>query len=173
MKVSPGYLICDGCAGYYQLQHDESPEDFSDVCECGGKLRYLESYDNGVEENGEFWRALVSGVFFGFILFFGLKLVVASLVGGATTAYMVGGGYRDGALNGFITGVIIMLLVMVVAFFYGIFIRNLVLDFSAVFSYGFVLVILFTVGISLAAGAVAAVGGLIGIKIRRIREKYQ
>jgi len=100
-------------------------------------------------------------------------MIVASLVGGATTAYMVGGKYRDGAWNGFITGAIIMLLVMFIAFIHGIYVKKLVLDFSAVFSYGFGLVILFTIGISLAAGAVAAFGGVIGIKIRKIREKYQ
>lgn len=32
------YLVCDTCRGYYQLQEGEEPEDFSDECECGGKL---------------------------------------------------------------------------------------------------------------------------------------
>ncbi len=32
-----GYLECDNCKGYYELQNGESPEDFS-KCECGGKL---------------------------------------------------------------------------------------------------------------------------------------
>ncbi len=32
-----GYLECDTCKGYYELQNGESPEDFSE-CECGGKL---------------------------------------------------------------------------------------------------------------------------------------
>ncbi|MCC7559798.1 MAG: hypothetical protein KO318_05130 [Methanobacterium sp.] len=35
-----GYLICDNCKGYYKLQPGESPYDFSDKCECGGKLIY-------------------------------------------------------------------------------------------------------------------------------------
>ena len=34
-----GYLECDNCKGYYELQNGESPEDFSE-CECGGKLVY-------------------------------------------------------------------------------------------------------------------------------------
>lgn len=34
------YLVCDKCSGYYELQPDESPEDFSDECECGGTLKY-------------------------------------------------------------------------------------------------------------------------------------
>lgn len=34
------YLVCDKCSGYYELQPDESPEDFSDECNCGGTLKY-------------------------------------------------------------------------------------------------------------------------------------
>jgi hypothetical protein len=36
------YLVCDRCGGYYELQAGESPEDFSDKCECGGHLSYVE-----------------------------------------------------------------------------------------------------------------------------------
>ena len=38
------YLICQNCGGYYQLDDDESPEDF-DRCRCGGKLVYSEYLD--------------------------------------------------------------------------------------------------------------------------------
>ena len=34
------YLVCKNCGGYYHLQDDEEPEDFSDECECGGRLKY-------------------------------------------------------------------------------------------------------------------------------------
>jgi len=37
-----GYIVCDKCGRYYQLQPDESPDDFADVCECGGSLEYHE-----------------------------------------------------------------------------------------------------------------------------------
>jgi hypothetical protein len=37
-RDKPGYLVCDSCGGYYELQTGETPEDFSDECECGGKL---------------------------------------------------------------------------------------------------------------------------------------
>lgn len=40
-----GYLICDKCGGYYELQPGEKPEDFSDECECGGKLVYSENLE--------------------------------------------------------------------------------------------------------------------------------
>lgn len=38
IKDNPGFLVCDECGGYYELQLDESPDDFIDKCECGGKL---------------------------------------------------------------------------------------------------------------------------------------
>lgn len=41
--VNLGYLVCDKCNGYYKLQKGENPEDFTDKCECGGKLRYRDS----------------------------------------------------------------------------------------------------------------------------------
>ena len=38
-KGKPGYLICEKCNGYYELQKGESPEDF-ESCECGGNLKF-------------------------------------------------------------------------------------------------------------------------------------
>lgn len=40
-----GYLICDQCKGYYKLQTGEKPEEFTNKCNCGGKLRYNQSID--------------------------------------------------------------------------------------------------------------------------------
>jgi hypothetical protein len=31
-----GYLICDKCGGCYELKPGESPENFTNECECGG-----------------------------------------------------------------------------------------------------------------------------------------
>jgi predicted amidophosphoribosyltransferase len=39
-KVIPGFLVCDACGGYYELQAEEAPDDFSDECECGGNLEH-------------------------------------------------------------------------------------------------------------------------------------
>jgi rRNA maturation endonuclease Nob1 len=39
-KTVPGFLVCDKCDGYYELQSNESPDDFSDECECGGRLKH-------------------------------------------------------------------------------------------------------------------------------------
>jgi len=36
-----GYLICENCGGYYELQPEEHPDDF-EKCQCGGKLQYTE-----------------------------------------------------------------------------------------------------------------------------------
>jgi hypothetical protein len=37
-KAINGYLICNNCGGYYELQAGESPEDFDLECDCGGRL---------------------------------------------------------------------------------------------------------------------------------------
>ena len=37
------YLVCKSCGNYYQIPEGESKDDYSDVCECGGKLKYLGS----------------------------------------------------------------------------------------------------------------------------------
>ena len=39
---SAGYLVCSGCDGFYELQEDETPEDF-DKCECGSPLVYYKT----------------------------------------------------------------------------------------------------------------------------------
>lgn len=42
ITINNGYLVCNKCNQYYKLLEDESPEDFTDQCECGGKLEYRE-----------------------------------------------------------------------------------------------------------------------------------
>ncbi|NMC67630.1 MAG: NERD domain-containing protein [Spirochaetales bacterium] len=48
-----GYLICDNCHGYYELEEGESPEDFSSKCECGGNLKYKSSISSNHETESE------------------------------------------------------------------------------------------------------------------------
>lgn len=43
--IELSYLLCTKCKGYYKLQLDESPEDFKNICECGGKLKYIKDLD--------------------------------------------------------------------------------------------------------------------------------
>ncbi|MBP1946942.1 DUF2927 domain-containing protein [Methanobacterium petrolearium] len=40
------YLVCEECGGCYKLQEGESPEDFILKCDCGGKLRVIESWND-------------------------------------------------------------------------------------------------------------------------------
>jgi len=39
-KKEQHFLVCDKCGGYYELQKGESPDDFSQECDCGGNLKY-------------------------------------------------------------------------------------------------------------------------------------
>lgn len=43
-RLGKGFLVCDKCEGYYELQPWESPDDF-DKCQCGGNLEYHEYMD--------------------------------------------------------------------------------------------------------------------------------
>jgi len=40
LMETPGYLVCDECGGYYELQQGESADDFADECDCGGNLEH-------------------------------------------------------------------------------------------------------------------------------------
>lgn len=42
-KPHPGYLVCNRCSGYYELQPGESADDFIEECECGGKLEHQDT----------------------------------------------------------------------------------------------------------------------------------
>lgn len=44
-----GYLVCEKCGGYYELQEGEFPEDF-ESCECGGTLKYVENSGKTIQE---------------------------------------------------------------------------------------------------------------------------
>lgn len=46
-----GYFLCEKCKGYYKLQVDESPEDFENICACGGKLKYIENLDELISDS--------------------------------------------------------------------------------------------------------------------------
>lgn len=49
-SLEGGFLTCDNCGGYYELQSGESIGDFSEECDCGGKLTYSESVE-GIEKD--------------------------------------------------------------------------------------------------------------------------
>lgn len=37
-----GFLGCKKCSAYYILNDGESPNDFSNICECGGEIKYYD-----------------------------------------------------------------------------------------------------------------------------------
>ncbi|MCE7698420.1 MAG: zinc ribbon domain-containing protein, partial [Methanobacterium paludis] len=39
-----GYVVCEKCGGYYELEEGESPDDF-ESCSCGGKLKYVKNLE--------------------------------------------------------------------------------------------------------------------------------
>jgi len=45
-----GYLFCDECGKYYELQPGELPTEFDDKCDCGGNLRFVNSIE-GLKED--------------------------------------------------------------------------------------------------------------------------
>jgi hypothetical protein len=47
------YLICERCFGYYELQEDESPEDF-ESCQCGGFLDFIDNIDEFMDSKDRF-----------------------------------------------------------------------------------------------------------------------
>ena len=48
-----GYLVCDECKEFYELEDGESPDQFSDKCECGGELKYLGTLESSDRNIGE------------------------------------------------------------------------------------------------------------------------
>jgi len=46
-----GYLICNKCKNYYELQPGESPEDFELNCSCGGELKFHNNLDINFNSN--------------------------------------------------------------------------------------------------------------------------
>lgn len=106
------YLICDKCGGYYELQDGEAPDDPQnlrfwdtenevfecfDSCQCGGKLRYVnslygKSYESNKSENKikesvlNFWNKQNRNGKIVLILL-GLFLIIASIFGALGKIY--------------------------------------------------------------------------------------
>lgn len=45
-----GFLFCDKCGGYYELQEGESSDDFDLECECGGKIHFTKTIEDDIGE---------------------------------------------------------------------------------------------------------------------------
>ncbi|WP_048204267.1 DUF4013 domain-containing protein [Methanobacterium formicicum] len=51
LSDDPGFLECQNCGGYYQLQAGESPEDF-EKCQCGGTLKHTTHMPSDTQSEG-------------------------------------------------------------------------------------------------------------------------
>jgi uncharacterized membrane protein YeaQ/YmgE (transglycosylase-associated protein family) len=105
------YLVCDKCGGYYELKDGESPEDFDDECECGGKLENKESFKTIKSDNevldiksgiGIRIIAIVIGAII--ILFFREEPLITIVIAGFITGFIAGGSYKDGIFNTAVAG---------------------------------------------------------------------
>jgi Mg2+ and Co2+ transporter CorA len=54
-KSKQGFLLCDNCGGFYELQEEESPGDF-ETCQCGGKLKYGLYHDSAKEDDLDYQK---------------------------------------------------------------------------------------------------------------------
>jgi hypothetical protein len=143
-----GYLKCEKCGGYYELQEGESSEDFSDKCECGGSLKYAlnldetSKADKSTSRFEEFistdFRAVILGLIivfiifiifkFGHILNFYLTTAIAILIGGLITGYFSKKRYKKGVINGASVGVIFFVIFSFSVFWFLYFTNSNYLD---------------------------------------------
>jgi len=108
------FLICNKCGGYYELQEGESPDDFSDECECGGNLKYAEY----LEEKTIKLKSIGIGVLIILLTCFTtlyihpdtsfaiLIVPIALIIGSFAAAYTSGVKYKQGIVNGVLAAVI-------------------------------------------------------------------
>jgi hypothetical protein len=167
---SVGFLVCNDCKGVYELQSGESVDDFG-LCQCGGELEYSMSSKLKPIRN-KLKYALILGVGVGFASSLFLRMTVLGvLVGGFVAAYMLGGTFKDALKSGFITGAIIMFLINLMILILGL-IKNQdrygVLGMNV---HGPGMTIIFIIVTMFIGGVIAALTGLIGVKIKSIMSK--
>ncbi|ADZ10122.1 hypothetical protein Metbo_1902 [Methanobacterium lacus] len=79
--LSEGYLVCDNCGGFYELQPGEKIEDFNCNCDCGGTLKYFKQNpyppNNITEQEPTSTLAYVGYVS---IIFFALASIVIGII---------------------------------------------------------------------------------------------
>ncbi len=103
------YLICNKCGGYYELQEGEYSENFSDQCECGGKLEYKKYI---IDEKTIYPKSIGTGALIFFTItastlyihinsvFMILIFVIALFIGSFVASYYSGLRYKTGIFNG-------------------------------------------------------------------------
>lgn len=73
------YLVCNNCQGTYELQPGEKPEDFSDKCECGGKLTYSKNISNNNHNEPTKTNKMVKNGLIIFVVLLGLIIFITPL----------------------------------------------------------------------------------------------
>lgn len=167
-----GHLVCDRCKGYYKLQSGESPEDFSDRCDCGGHFNFQDSLNGNREVNIiKFWVSLILGVFITFFLFsllsFNFMMIFAPLIGGMVTAYINGGTYRQGAKNGIFTGVGFILVFILVIYLEKILLNSDFFSNVGDNSLEFTITLILLGFLVFLATFLAFLGGLMGVWLKK------
>ena len=83
-KISYGYLVCNKCGGYYELQEGESWKDFDTECRCGGQLvqnntNSLDSHEYLSEEQYEhkMYETEILIAYITFFLFWPISFILA------------------------------------------------------------------------------------------------
>lgn len=78
-KEGNGYLVCENCQGVYELQSGEKPDDFSDECECGGKLIFTKTIsENPMKEDSRNKKIIRNGLII-FVVLFVLAIFILPL----------------------------------------------------------------------------------------------
>jgi hypothetical protein len=171
-----GFLICDKCKGYYELQPGESLEDFSDQCECGGTLKYTRENPEKIKDNtGKQvkleWKPIIYGILLTFLLstLFGLigsgEYLIGFLMATIYVGYNISGNYKNGAIHGIIVGGIVEVILSII----GIILMLQLLEYG-VAKFGVITALsplIKSFATTIVAGLlIGAIGGLIGAFIK-------
>ena len=120
-KSGYGYLVCDKCGGYYELQPGEKPEDFNLNCDCGGHLKYIENLKIA-EENELSKKPSTTLILMGYIfVFFGVIPIAGSAIslGIGIILYRRGGPDRiHGIIITLISVIILIIVSLLIIFMY-------------------------------------------------------
>jgi hypothetical protein len=182
-----GYLICENCAGYYELKEEEHPEDY-ETCICGGNLEYVEELSNLRFRDKLLLRLnikRIAGILVGGVIML-LSFYIFSpdpyssnfvynnnisffiwFAGGVAAALISGGNIKSGAANGFYSAtfsgliVIIFNFLMVNNYFNNPSMSDNIAFFAALCAIYILVPAIFSI-----------IGGLLAVLVRKILTKF-
>jgi hypothetical protein len=178
-----GYLICERCAGYYQLKEGESPEDFG-RCHCGGHLNYVDEIEDAKFIDKINFRR-IAAVFIGAAIMIISFYIYSSdpystsfvynnntvfLIWGAAgliAALIAGGNIKSGVSNGFYAASISGLIVILMFYYIK---NNYFTNPSLAENIGFFMALCMVY--LLIPAVFSCIGGLIGGLLRKVVKKF-